>query len=71
MSNPTGFGKIPLINLQGIGHLMVKASLANPDARQKKPGMPHKQKHKDKHKDKRQHVPFAAKSEAHQLDLRA
>jgi len=67
MSNPTGFGKIPLINLQGIGHLMVKASLANPDARQKKPGMPHK----DKHKDKRQHVPFAAKSEAHQLDLRA
>ncbi len=65
MSNPT----VPPINLQGIGHLMVKASLANPSARHKKPQMPHKQKHKDKHK--RQHVPFAAKSEEHQLDLRA
>ena len=71
MSNPTGFGKIPLINLQGIGHLMVKLSLANPSARHKKPQMPDKQKHKDKHKDKRQHVAFAAKSEEHQLDLRA
>ena len=62
MSNP--------INLQGIGHLMVKLSLANPSARHKKPGLPYKQKHKDKHKDKRQHVAFAAKSEEHQLDLR-
>ena len=60
MSNPT----VPPINLQGIGHLMVKLSLANPSARQK-----HKDKHKDKHK--RQHVAFAAKSEEHQLDLRA
>ena len=69
MSNPTGFREIPLINLQGIGHLMVKASLANPDAKRQKPRMPHKQKHK--HKDKRPRVPFAAKSEEHQLDLRA
>ena len=63
MSNPT----VPLINLQGIGHLMVKANWANPDTRQKKQQI--KQKHKDK--DKRQPVPFAAKIEAHQLDLRA
>ncbi len=69
MSNPTGFREIPLINLQGLGRLTVKASLANPDARQKKPGKPHKQKHKDKHQ--RPHVPFAGESEAHQLNLRA
>ena len=54
MSIPTGFREIPLINLQGIGHLMVKLSFTNPDTRQKKQQI----KQKRKHKDKRQHVPF-------------